>query len=125
MIEHQRMAFAATGGGQQYRGVDQCIEVDQVEQVLEQARVGTAINRRGDNQQIGLFDGLQFGFDVGASSWRDSAAPNGRAMSPSSINWLSIGSCSASSPTALGSAPGCGRDARCRRRRQRLSMDAT
>jgi hypothetical protein len=79
------MAFAATGGGEQHRGVDQCVEVDQVEQVLEQARVGTAINRRGDDQQIGLFDGLQFGLDFGAQLLTRQGAPNGRAMSPSSI----------------------------------------
>jgi hypothetical protein len=38
MIEHQRVTFAATGGCQQDRCVDQRIQVDQIEQVLEQAR---------------------------------------------------------------------------------------
>ncbi|MNL43846.1 hypothetical protein D3C87_1663780 [compost metagenome] len=60
------MALTATGGGQQHRRVDQCIQIDQVEQVLEQPRIGAAIDRRGDDQQVGVFDRLQFGFDVRA-----------------------------------------------------------
>src|SRR5471030_1896699 len=65
MIEHQCMPLAATGRGQQHGGVDQRIEIDQVEQVLEQAGVRTAINRGGDDQQISAFDGLQLGFNLG------------------------------------------------------------
>ena len=36
MVDHQRVALAATGGGQKDGGVDQCVLVDEVEEVLEQ-----------------------------------------------------------------------------------------
>uniref|UniRef100_A0A914YQ42 Uncharacterized protein n=1 Tax=Panagrolaimus superbus TaxID=310955 RepID=A0A914YQ42_9BILA len=39
MVDHQRVALAAAGGGQQDRGIDQRILVDEIEEVLEQAGV--------------------------------------------------------------------------------------
>ncbi len=59
------MAFATASSREQHRCVDQRVQADQIEQVLEQARVGTAIDRCGNDQQVGLFDGQQLGFDLG------------------------------------------------------------
>jgi len=59
------MAFATASGREQDRCVDQGIEVHQVEQVLEQTWIGTAIDRRRDDQQVGLFDSQQLVFDFG------------------------------------------------------------
>ncbi len=56
VVEDQRVALGAASGGEQHRGVDQGVEVDQVEQVLEQARIGATVDRRGDQQQVGAFD---------------------------------------------------------------------
>ncbi|MDT4881392.1 hypothetical protein FQZ97_1172490 [compost metagenome] len=57
MVEDQGVAIAAAGGGEQDRGVNQRIEVDQVEQVLELARVGASVDRRRHHQQVGGLDG--------------------------------------------------------------------
>ena len=62
MVDHQRMALAAAGGGQQDGGVDQCVLVDEVEEMLEQPGVRAAIDRRAHHQHIGLLDGGQLAF---------------------------------------------------------------
>lgn len=59
VIDHQRMAFAAAGGGQQDGGVDQRVLVDEVEEMLEQPGVRAAIDRRAHHEDIGLLDGHQ------------------------------------------------------------------
>ncbi len=56
------MALAAAGGGQQHGLVDQGVLIDEVEEVLEQSRVGAAIDRRCDHQHVGSFDRGQFPF---------------------------------------------------------------
>ena len=56
MIDHQRMALAATSGGQQDGRVDQRVLLNKVEEVLEQPRVGAAVDRRGHHQNISLLD---------------------------------------------------------------------
>ena len=61
VIDDQRVALAAAGGGQQDGGVDQRVLVDQVEQVLEQPRIGALVDRRADDQRIGRSD---FGNEV-------------------------------------------------------------
>ncbi|KAG1462251.1 hypothetical protein G6F57_013985 [Rhizopus arrhizus] len=56
VVDHQRVAFAAASGGQQDGGIDQRVLVDEVEKVLEQPRVGAAVDRRGHHQHVGLLD---------------------------------------------------------------------
>ncbi|KKD57274.1 hypothetical protein VM57_10660 [Stenotrophomonas maltophilia] len=62
MVDHQRVALAAAGRGQQDGGVDQCVLVDEVEEMLEQPCVRAAIDRRAHHQHIGLLDGGQLAF---------------------------------------------------------------
>ncbi|MCY1284142.1 hypothetical protein D9M70_330360 [compost metagenome] len=84
MIDHQGMAVAATGGGEQDRGVDQGVLADQVEQVLELAGVAAAIDRRGDDQQVGRLDVAQFVLD----GFRQLLAPQRAAQRPGDVAQL-------------------------------------
>ncbi len=86
------MALGAASGGEQHRGVDQGVEVDQVEQVLEQARIGATVDRRGDQQQVGAFDLVEHRLQFRRAWLRARVAPSGAAMSVSSMTRLSIGS---------------------------------
>lgn len=64
VVDHQCVALAAAGGGQQDGGVDQRILVDEVEEVLEQAGVLAAVDRRGNHQYVCLFNGHQLPLDT-------------------------------------------------------------
>lgn len=58
MFNDQSMALAATSGSQQHRRAVQGIHVDQIEQVLEQARNACAKDGRAHDQKVGLLNGL-------------------------------------------------------------------
>ena len=62
VVDHQGMALAAAGGGQQHGLVDQGILMNEIEEVLEQSRVRAAEDRCCHHQDVGLLDRRKFPF---------------------------------------------------------------
>lgn len=59
VFDHQRVPVAAAGGSQKDRLVRQSRGVDQVDQVLEKARVAALVDRAAHDQRVGRQDHLQ------------------------------------------------------------------
>ncbi|TPQ46391.1 two-component sensor histidine kinase [Prosthecomicrobium hirschii] len=56
MLDHQGVALAAAGRGNDQRLAGQGGGIDQVEEMLEEARIGALVDRRGHHQRIGAGD---------------------------------------------------------------------
>ncbi|CEJ45252.1 hypothetical protein XAB3213_300007 [Xanthomonas citri pv. bilvae] len=54
MVDHQRMAVAAPGCGEQHGGIDQGVLIDEIEEMLEQSGERAAVDRRCHHQHVGL-----------------------------------------------------------------------
>src|SRR3954471_13595789 len=75
VLDHQRVTRSAARGREHDRLVAQRTRIDEVEQVLEQARVGTLVDRGSDDEGVGGFDRL----DHAGRLRREVAARVGRA----------------------------------------------
>ena len=65
MLHDEGMAQPAARGGQQHRHVAQGIGFDEIEEMLEQARVGPLEDGRPDDQRIGGLDVAQDARGIG------------------------------------------------------------
>ncbi|WP_281408704.1 hypothetical protein [Methylobacterium sp. WL1] len=59
VLDHQGVARPATCGHDGHRLAGQRGRIDQVEQVLEQAGIGTLVDRRADDEPISLLDRIE------------------------------------------------------------------
>ena len=64
VLENERVALASAGRGQQGRGVDEGVLVDEVEQVLEEAGERGAVDRARHDQHVGRLDRKERGLRI-------------------------------------------------------------
>ena len=64
MLEDEGVPLSPARRGQQHGRVDERVLVDEVEEVLEEARERAAVDGAGDDEQVGLFDANEFLLDA-------------------------------------------------------------